>query len=319
VSRKKAMMAEEKRRQADNGIVEESDPSTSSDIDWASLMLSSEELHDELIASMISPGAGLTDLDQDGDTDQIFDSIFMDGVEDDPMIKASSDDEMDFMPYKPCVRRYHGNDSILNAYYIFVHPFFQILPPPEVTLEVDAPAEGPTDFQPISPLAMALLAILSLVPHPDDAQPDSDESICLRRQEAHTFSQMAMESIETETELLESATSPSAALDHTRPSFSRERLHPCLPVELESVLAHVVLSIYEYAQRGNLAKMRNRASQAYDAAIRLCLHDISDLPIDECTEARRRAWWMTVSGCVPAVRDCTDFEPSTLWFYRALS
>ncbi|KAK5275491.1 Nitrilase, partial [Exophiala xenobiotica] len=140
---------------------------------------------------------------------------------------------------------------------------------------------------------MALLAILLLIPHPNDLFADSVESICQRRQEAHSYSQMAMESVEMETELLESATSPSAALENSRPSLRRERFHPGVPTELESLLAHVILSIYEYAQRGNLAKMRNRASQAYDAAVRLGLHDTTDLPLDECTEARRRAWWMT--------------------------
>ncbi|EXJ81415.1 hypothetical protein A1O3_07707 [Capronia epimyces CBS 606.96] len=293
VARKKAF-------QATVGAVQAPDMASlpSPDIDWMSLMLSSGELHDDLIASMISPGAGLTDLDQDGDSDQIFDSIFLHAAaaedEPEPLIKTLEDHGLGLVPYRPLLRRYHSTKSVLNAYYIFVHPFLPILPPPTTTLEVDAPVTtGSTDFQPASPLAMALLAILSLIPHPDDAHPDSDESVCLRRHEAHTFSDMAMESIEIETELLESATSPSAALDHTLPSFSRERFHPCLPVELESVLAHVVLSIYEYAQRGNLAKMRNRTSQAYDAAIRLGLHDISSLPIDECTEARRRAWWMT--------------------------
>lgn len=289
------MVVEERRRQASGTAFPPQN--LLPDIDWDSVMLSSEELSDELIASMIAPGAGLIDLDGDGDgdIDQIFDSLFMDPAEDDTMFDAS-DRDLKFRPYQPLVRRYQDNKSILNAYYIFIHPYFPILPPPETRLDVDDPSTETSHFEPISPLAMALLAILVLIPHPDDEQPECDESVRQRRLAAHAFSQMAMESIEVETELLESATSPSAALSHSSPSFSRHRLHSCLPIELESVLAHNVLSIYEYAQRGNLAKMRNRASQAYDAAIRLSLHDISGLPIDQCTEARRRAWWMTVRG-----------------------
>lgn len=255
-------------------------------------MLSSEDLQNELIGSMIAPGAGLLDLDDGSPSDEIFDSIFVEAPKEEIMFDAF-DSGIQSLPYNPVIRHYGDNKGLLNAYYIFMHPYFPILPPPQATLEVDDPASESNGFQPTSPLAMALLAILVLIPHPDDLFPDSDESVCQRRQEAHSYSQMAMESIEVETELLESATSPSAALENSQPSLRRGRLHPCVPTELESVLAHAVLSIYEYAQRGNLAKMRNRASQAYDAAIRLGLHDITDLPLDECTESRRRAWWMT--------------------------
>ncbi|KAI1628272.1 C6 zinc finger domain protein [Exophiala viscosa] len=278
VSSKKASLVEGRRQQTgSNGEQDQQlNPLMDTDIDWSSLMLSPEELHNELIGSMIAPGAGLLDLDLDNKShsDEIFDSIFVEAPKADDIVFDVFDSSIQSLPYNPVIRHYSHNKAILNAYYIFIHPYFPILPPPQATLDVDDPASESTVFEPASPLVMALLAILVLIPHPGDLFPDSDESVCQRRQEAHSYSQMAMESIEVETELLESATSPSAALEH-------------------SVLAHAVLSIYEYAQRGNLAKMRNRASQAYDAAIRLGLHDITDLPPDECTEARRRAWWMT--------------------------
>jgi hypothetical protein len=63
-------------------------------------------------------------------------------------------------------------------------------------------------------------------------------------------------------------------------------------VNLESVLSLILLSVYEYAQRGNMAKMRNRAGQALTAAMSMSLHEA--LEGDEFAEARRRAWWMTV-------------------------
>lgn len=285
------MLAEEKRRLAESNGDGQQNPSI--DIDWSSLMLSTEQFHDELIGSMIAPGAGLLDLDDESHSDEIFDSIFLDAPKGEEVVFDAFEPNIQSLPYNPVVRHYETNKSILNAYYIFIHPYFPILPPPPTTLEVDDPASESKGFQPGSPLAMALLAILLLIPHPNDLFADSDESVCQRRQEAHSYSQMAMESVEMETELLESATSPSAALEYSRPSLRRERFHPAVPTELESLLAHIVLSIYEYAQRGNLAKMRNRASQAYDAAVRLGLHDTSDLPLDECTESRRRAWWMT--------------------------
>lgn len=294
MSRKKALVAGEKQRRPDEAAPQTQEIGPDMEIDWDALILSSAEIHDDLIATMIAPGAGLIDVDVDDedDSDQIFDNIFLAPKNDD--IINIMDDDSQSEPYVPITRNYQDNAAILNAYYIFIHPYFPILPPPVATLQVDSPESESRFFEPASPLVMALMAILVLIPHPEDYCPDSDESVCLRRQRAHSFSQMAMESIEIETELLESTTNPSDALDHRRPSIEREKFHPCVPVELESVLAHVLLSIYEYAQRGNLAKMRNRASQAYDAAIRLCLHDISDLSLDQYTEARRRAWWMTV-------------------------
>lgn len=292
MSRKNAIMAAERQRRADEASFQTQEIAPDINIDWDALILSSEEIHNDFIATMIAPGAGLIDVDDEDDSDQIFDNIFMSSEGDNTL--NTLDDDSQGKPYTPIARNYQENEAILNAYYIFIHPYFPILPPPVTKLKVDDPASESNFFEPASPLAMALMAILVLIPHPEDEYPDSDESVCLRRQRAHSFSQMAMESIEIETELLESVTNPSEALDHRRPSIDREKLHPCLPVDLEGVLGHVLLSIYEYAQRGNLAKMRNRASQAYDAAIRLGLHDISDLSLNEYTEARRRAWWMTV-------------------------
>ncbi|KAL6242318.1 Nitrilase [Rhinocladiella similis] len=291
VSRKKAMLAEEQRRRAENsaGVNGQAVPP---DADWGSLVLSSETLHDELIGSMIAPGAGLLDLDNESHSDEIFDSIFPDMPKSDHSSDVP-DSNMQFTPYNPVIRHYQDNKSILNAYYIFIHPYFPILPPPPMLLEVDDPGSESKGFQPLSPLTMALLAILVLIPHPDDLFYDSDESVCQRRQEAHAYSQMAIASIEYESELLESTTNPATALESSRPFIQREALHPYVPIELESLLAYLVLSVYEYAQRGNLAKMRNRASQAYDAAVSLGLDDTSSLALDEYTEARRRAWWMT--------------------------
>lgn len=88
--------------------------------------------------------------------------------------------------------------------------------------------------------------------------------------------------------------SPSVALAHTTPTPERPSLHPDVPVELESVLALCVLAVYEYSQRGNIRKMQDRAGQALVAAMGMSLHCLGK---DEgrYSEAKRRAWWMTVS------------------------
>jgi hypothetical protein len=69
-------------------------------------------------------------------------------------------------------------------------------------------------------------------------------------------------------------------------------------VELEGLLALLILSVYEYVQRGNLLKMRYRAGQALAIALDKSLY--AQMGNDETSEARRRAWWMTV--CFPWIR-----------------
>ena len=158
----------------------------------------------------------------------------------------------------------------------------------------DSPSEEPVlIYKPRSPLSLALSAILALVPHPNDLEPSSPISVIRRRAYAHTFAQMANASIEADCELQASSTDPSQALSGDRPTVDREPFHPRTPVELESVLALLVLSIYEYTQRGNLLKMRYRAGQALAIALDMCLHALGE-EHDEFAEARRRAWWMTV-------------------------
>lgn len=78
-----------------------------------------------------------------------------------------------------------------------------------------------------------------------------------------------------------------------KPIINRQPFHPKTPVELESILALLILCTYEYAQRGNLSKMKYRAGQALALAMNMSLHSLGD-EYDEFTEARRRAWWMTV-------------------------
>jgi hypothetical protein len=54
-----------------------------------------------------------------------------------------------------------------------------------------------------------------------------------------------MESIEIESEIIVSAISPAEALSDGPSSFRREAFHPQAPIEIESLLAFLVLSAYE--------------------------------------------------------------------------
>lgn len=145
----------------------------------------------------------------------------------------------------------------------------------------------------MSPLSLAISALLVLIPHRDVKQPATAEYARLRRNAAHSFAQSALDAVEADLELLDSSSDPSRALcDGTAP-IMRPALHPHVPVELEAILALVLLSVYEYAQRGNIRKMCNRAGQALTAAMSMSLHEMVEE--GEYAEARRRAWWMTVS------------------------
>ena len=147
-------------------------------------------------------------------------------------------------------------------------------------------------YRPQSPLSLAISAVLALIPHPNDPDPSSAASVLQRRTYAHTFAQLANSIIEAECDLELSSTDPGQALSTPRPSVNRERLHPRTPEDLETLLALLILSVYEYAQRGNLLKMRYRAGQALALALDKSLH--AHMADDGFAEARRRAWWMTV-------------------------
>lgn len=151
-------------------------------------------------------------------------------------------------------------------------------------------------FEPTSPISLAISAILALIPCPEDTNHLDQESILFRRKYAQYLAQSAFETIENEEEIAESATEPQKALSEEHNTPLRLPFHPSVPIEMENIIALDVLSVYEYAQRGNLKKTQNRGGQALMAAMELGLHSSS--VEDEFTEARRRVWWMTVSPSV---------------------
>ncbi|GAP92301.1 putative C6 zinc finger domain-containing protein [Rosellinia necatrix] len=240
------------------------------------------------IEDYIGPGAGLKPLaDIFQDSDAIYDHLFQN-----PIIDTSFD------LHVPITRTYGNDDgAILNAYYIWIHPYFPILPPPEQVPEPDQPlalAENQSaGFQePSSAISLAISAILALIPCPHDANPSSGESVRWRRTYSQFLAKSSLECIENENERPESSVEPSRALNGSDDYVFREKFHPKVPLEIESIIALDLLSVYEYAQRGNLKKMRARAGAALVGAMTLFLHTKDDTE-DEYSEARRRAWWMT--------------------------
>jgi hypothetical protein len=79
----------------------------------------------------------------------------------------------------------------VNAYYIFIHPYLPLLPPPAVpryadrpfrmTLTNAQPDNSSLPLCPRSPFLWALMAILVLVPLPDDPDPMCEAAVILRR------------------------------------------------------------------------------------------------------------------------------------------
>ncbi|KUL91011.1 hypothetical protein ZTR_00884 [Talaromyces verruculosus] len=253
------------------------------------------------IEPLALPGAGLRHLDFSPEVQGMFVGMFTHPAGGHhPAVPVS---QVPLAPggKQPTVRAYGSEQDILNAYYEFIHPYFPILPPSSAQPGPDLPLEdagshpnSPTDeaslaYQPVSPLSCAISAILALVPLPNI--PDS-ASVMLRRSYSQTYARLATMRIEADGELIDSVTDPSQALNYAQPTINRPPFHPRAPVELESILALLVLSIYEYAQRGNMMKMRYRAGQAWVLAMNLGLNALGPEQ-DEFTEARRRAWWMT--------------------------
>ena len=157
------------------------------------------------------------------------------------------------------------------------------------------PQSSADGFESLSPASLAISAILALIPHPEEEEPFHVDSIKARRQVAHSLAKRTLERIESDSEMPDSAISPAEALVRGQPplGLARPSFHSQVPIELESVIALSVLSVYEYAQRGNINKTRDRASQALIMAINMSLHD-RGMEIGVFAEAKRRAWWMAV-------------------------
>ncbi|KAJ5160009.1 uncharacterized protein N7482_007013 [Penicillium canariense] len=244
------------------------------------------------------PGAGLRHLDFP-QVASIFQGFY---AGDESPSHVHMEPMPSLMSTTSCLVRTYGSEAeILNAYYDFIHYYFPILPPRVLPQRQDRPLHCPVSpspsseplmmYRPRSPLSLAISAILALIPHPDDPEPSSPASVVQRRTYAHAFAQLANSVIETECDLELSSTHPGQALSSARPSVTRDRLHPLTPEDLETLLALLILSVYEYSQRGNLLKMRYRAGQALALALDKSLHSCMDS--DDFAEARRRAWWMT--------------------------
>lgn len=191
----------------------------------------------------------------------------------------------------------------VNAYYIYIHPYLPLLPPPEVpqyedkpkvvraSHEISQPAKSDMSYWPTSSLTLALSAILVIIPVSEDERPETEPSLAARRSYAQIFAQAALATVETEIDDL--SPSLNSHLPHWESARAQRSVHPRVPVSIYPVLTLVLLSIYEYCQRGNVSRMRARGNQAMTTAMDISIHNL-DLSGTDFSEAQRRAWWMAV-------------------------
>ncbi|KAJ8070830.1 hypothetical protein OCU04_001191 [Sclerotinia nivalis] len=282
------------------------------------------------VVSLTTPGAGLLQSDEQLDfaMDFDFDPNFLENAEPltinngflpQPMFEEASEIEVE----TPVVRTYANDEDILSAYYVYIHPYFPVLPPPFLHQAVDkleTGVRGPNDilfhsksnsqFQSASPMTLAISALLALIPHPDDPNPTSPESILLRRNQAQVFAQLAIDGVELENEMIESIMDPGEALSTQDMHIYRTQIHPQVRLEAESTVALLLLCTYEYSERGNISKMRKRCGQALISAMDLGLHS-KDKEVYDYAESDRRIWWMTyVCVCQGSILSC--MAPSIL-------
>ncbi|KAJ4859882.1 fungal zn(2)-Cys(6) binuclear cluster domain-containing protein [Trichoderma breve] len=248
---------------------------------------STQLLTPESIKHFVFPGAGLKRPEAIGEQQQFY------ATSETLSVTESIDDH--------CARIYDSEQAILNAYYIFIHQYFPILPPPKSRPTVDCPIQWPLSVtekiiphQPISPLSLALSAVLALIPLSQETRCTAAACVSFRKALAQQFAQAALQCIDADSEYLDfiSDRQIGSMTAVEQRSISREPLHPQTPVELESILALLLLSNYEHTERANLLKMTARASQALIIAKNMSLHRMG-LENDAFSEAKRRAWWMT--------------------------
>jgi len=172
----------------------------------------------------------------------------------------------------------------LRCYYDEVHPFLAMLPTRQ---NFDAVL---STLLPESPLLLAVRTILVLVPHSQDPNPKSPTSKRLRTAMSAVLGKQTMDLIEATLE------NPS----------------------LETVQALCILSLWEWANSGNLARSRARSGQAIQVAMELGVHEMDKYsPGERAMEGEdwrmdmaRRTWWTVyvaqlvsafVSGTSPVI------------------
>ncbi|OJZ80683.1 hypothetical protein ASPFODRAFT_65671 [Aspergillus luchuensis CBS 106.47] len=257
------------------------------------------------LAKLCGPSATLRNVGTPmAEIESMFDSVF-------PRNPVETIRDLQSAQSVNTVQLYGSNEDILDAYYIFIHPYYPILPPPDRLPVTHNPVrvDHPDEFRPASPLALAISAMVALVPHKDVKYPARPEYVSIRREVSLRFAKAAYAVIARDYQPLRA---PGGFEGSLRDSIGRPPFHSKLPVCLEGVIALSILCFYEYGQQGNLDNSARLANEALEMAFMLGLHE--SLEENEYALARRRSWWFvymaashmaTVTG-MPASFDVYD-------------
>lgn len=137
------------------------------------------------------------------------------------------------------------------------------------------------------------MALLVLLPLPEDVDPMQVVQVELRKSYADLYAREALESIEN----ISNGREHTSAAPISTPGMdkvSRSSIHPKLPCTLEPVLGLLLLGVYEYCQNSNRRQMRSRIYGALILAMDLSLH-IRDSTNSDNWDIQTRVWWNTVS------------------------
>lgn len=138
------------------------------------------------------------------------------------------------------------------------------------------------------------MAILVLVPLPEDPHPMREGFVVLRRSYANMYAHAALESVETSSSE-RGQTIASHISDTNVGQEPRSSLHPEVPLTLMPILALLLLGVHEYCQHGNRRQMRAHVYHALTISMDLSLYTVGSR-YSKYLAAQTRAWWMTVSS-----------------------
>lgn len=170
----------------------------------------------------------------------------------------------------------------MNAYYCWIHPFFPILPPPLSWPCVDRPSarvrNASEAFTPSSPLALAILAIVVVIAHPDDPHPEDPASVIFRREISQRYANSCIDAIDSGAELLLSFINPAEALSISSAGNSPRRTSfaPNVPTGISDDL--------ESLRELTAAPLRARGSHRFNALRRVFLRPERQYTADEAEE-----------------------------------
>lgn len=144
-----------------------------------------------------------------------------------------------------------------------IHPQFPVLPPSPDRLPdeygLGSPLSHAIDSH-VSPLIPAITALTVLIPKRAVLRCTAVQERVARRYHAERCCGLALAGIDRD-------------MDASEP-LARSRLHPEVPVHLESTIANFIVALYEYNYRGTMMRARTRMASVITMAIDLGLHDL---------------------------------------------